>query len=371
MQTLNYDNLRENRTSIPVLSSVGAIIRSLWAFGIDLVNRMTDHKPKSNRGRRRSELRWGVAGVVVSLVAGLIAVGVYWFAPGHYRVVAQFEEAGQMKVGNSVRVAGVPVGTVKSIDLQSDHVDVEMAVRWGTYLGDRTRADVKMLTIVGGSFVDLTPDGDASIGDEPIPTDRTSVPYSLMQTFQTIQPKLTEIDADPLRKTMSDFNEALTANPGALRKNITLIHSMLDNLQQRQDEFGSMLRLAADYAEQINANGDVITQLARNLSSFISEYAVFAPRLNLVLHRTGLLLERLRGVVLLYNEDIQPLIDQLDAIGRDFGPALQRYTPLIEQGRDLINRLEGMVAPDGSIVIDQSNVVLSSDYCIPMVGVKC
>ncbi|MED5799557.1 MCE family protein [Gordonia sp. Z-3] len=368
---MNYDTLREDGTSMPKLSGLGSAIRGLWDRGIGLVNRMTDHKPMSNRGRRRSELRWGIAGVAVTLVAALIAMGVYWLSPGHYRVVAQFDEAGQMRVGNSVRVAGVPVGTVKSIELAGDHVDVEMAVRWGTYLGDQTRADVKMLTIVGGSFVDLTTAGDRPLGDEPIPAARTTVPYSLMQTFQTIQPKLAKIDANPLRTTMADFDEALTANPGALRTNIGVISSMLDNLQQRQDQFGSMLQLAADYAEQINANGDVITQMARNLSSFISEYAVFAPRLNVVLEHTGLLLQRLRGLALLYDDDIQPLIDQLDAIGRDFGPALQRYTPLIEQGRDLIKRLEGMVAPDGSIVIDQSNLVLSSDYCVPMVGVAC
>lgn len=348
-----------------------AAIRRGWRRGIGLLDRLTDHGQMSARRRQRSELRWGAAGVVVSLVAGVIAVGIYWYSPGHYRVLAEFSEAGQMQVGNSVRVAGVPVGTVKNIELRSDHVEVVMAVRWGTPLGDLTRADVKMLTIVGGSFVDLTSDGDEELGEAPIPVERTSVPYSLMKTFQTIQPKLEKVDVAPLRHTLAQFDEALDTNPGALRKNIDVVYSMLTNLQQRQDQFGSMLKLAADYAEQINSNGDVITQMARNLSAFISEFAVFGPRLNVVLGRTALLLERLRSVATVYTDDIEPLVEQIDAIGRDFGPALTRYTPLIEQGRDLIQRLEGMVGEDGSIVVDHSNVVLSSDYCIPMAGVTC
>ena len=347
------------------------LIRRPWQWGNALVDSFVNPRPRTAQHDRRLQVRWGVAAVAVTLVSLLIAVGIYVFTPGHYRVVAQFTEAGQIHSGDSVRVAGVPVGSVKKVTLAGDHVDVEMAIRWGTFLGDETYADVKMLTIVGGSFIDLTTSGTDALGDATIPVDRTSVPYSLMQTFQTMQPKLDEINADPLRQSVAQIGTALEDNPGALRENLEIAHSMLTNLQARQDQFGSMLRLAADYADKINANGDVITQLARNLSSFVSEYAVFGPRLNVVLDHLALILERVRGVALLYKTDISPLVAQIDAIGRDFGPALQRYTPMIEQARDLIKRLEGMVAPDGTINIDQSGLVLSSDFCVPMPGVNC
>lgn len=342
--------------------------RDWWHWGIELLR---GDRHRSIYGRRRAELIWGVAAVAVTLVAVLVAAGVYVYAPGHYRVKAEFAEAGQISPGDSVRVAGVPVGTVKSVVLDSDHVDVEMAVRWGTVLGDQTRADVKMLTIVGGSFIDLTTAGRGALGDTVIPVARTSVPYTVMETFETIQPKLDDLEATPLRETLVQLDQALEENPGGIRKSLDIARSMLVNLQKRQDQFGAMLRLAADYSEQINASGDVITQLGRNLSTFVSEYAVFGPRLNVVLHHLASLLERVRGIALFYADDVQPLVDQLDRIGRDFGPALARYTPMIEQGRDLIKRLEGMVAPDGSIVIDQSDWILSADFCIPMPGVKC
>ncbi|HNP56909.1 MAG TPA: hypothetical protein PK331_09600 [Gordonia sp. (in: high G+C Gram-positive bacteria)] len=44
---------------------------------------------------------------------------------------------------------------------------------------------------------------------------------------------------------------------------------------------------------------------------------------------------------------------------------------MIEQGRDYIKRLEDMVQPDGSIRVDHSGIVVSTDYCLPMAGVKC
>ena len=350
------------------MSSLSLDFRDWWHWGIDLLGG-THHR--SAGSRRRAELVWGVAAVAVTLVSVLVAVGVYVMAPGHFRVTARFAEAGQISPGDSVRVAGVPVGSVKKVTLQKDYVDVEMAVRSGTYLGDQTVADVKMLTLVGGSFIDLTTYGRRPLGDSVIPLQRTSIPYSLMETFETIAPKLDDIDAVPLRETLVQLDEALEENPGEIRKNLEIAEKMLTNLQKRQDQFGAMLGLVADYSEQINVSGDVITQLGRNLSTFISEYAVFGPRLNIVLDHLASLLERLRGVALLYADDVQPLVDQLDRIGREFGPALERYTPMIDQGRDLIKRLEGMVTPDGTIVIDHSDWVLSSDYCFPMPGVKC
>ncbi len=135
--------------------------RDWWHWGIELLR---GDRHRSIYGRRRAELIWSIAAVAVTLVAVLVAAGVYVYAPGHYRVKAEFAEAGQISPGDSVRVAGVPVGTVKRVVLDSDHVDVEMAVRWGTVLGDQTRADVKMLTLVGGSFIDLTTAGrDAAV----------------------------------------------------------------------------------------------------------------------------------------------------------------------------------------------------------------
>lgn len=146
---------------------------------------------------------------------------------------------------------------------------------------------------------------------------------------------------------------------------------MLANLNRNQDEFGSMLKLAADYTQTLNASGDLITAMGRNLSTLVSEYAMFGARLNAVLARLGSLLERVRGLALLYDADIDPLVRQIDSIGRQFGPALARYTPLITQGRDLIKRLEGMVKPDGTITVDSSPIILSSDICVPIPGAGC
>ncbi|GAB17973.1 Mce family protein [Gordonia effusa NBRC 100432] len=333
--------------------------------------RIVDKPALSNAQRVRGEVRWGIAAVILAAVIGLAAVGIYALTPGQYRITAQFAEAGQIRVGDNVRVAGIPVGAVQKVTLADDHVDVEMSVSNDVRIGSESRADVKMLTIVGGSFVDITSSGDTPLGDKVIPVDQTSIPYSLMETFQIAQPKLARIDATPLRKVLVEMQTGLSDNPGALRRDLTTMSSMLRNVNERQDEFGALLRLASDYTSELNVNGDVVTAVIRNLSAFISELEAVGVRAAYGVGALAGMLERVKGLALEYANDIDPLVRQVDSIGREFGPALRRYTPMIESGRALIKRLEGMVGPDGSIKISSAPLVLSSNICVPLPGMGC
>ena len=92
----------------------------------ELLRRLSDKPAMSTAQRERGETRWGLAAVVVLAVLGLVAASIYIFTPGQARFTAYFDEAGQIKSGDSVRVAGVPVGAVKNVSLDKDRVAVEM-----------------------------------------------------------------------------------------------------------------------------------------------------------------------------------------------------------------------------------------------------
>ncbi|WP_301546750.1 MlaD family protein [Gordonia sp. X0973] len=343
--------------------------RSKWSPR-EFLRRLSDKPAMTNAQRERGEMRWGIGGAVFLVVLGLIAAGIYVFTPGQSRFTAEFDEAGQIKPGDSVRVAGVPVGTVKKITLAGDHVDVEMSVSRGVFIGDASRADAKMLTVVGGNFIDITSTGDKPLSGK-LTKENTSVPYSLTKTFSLATPKLEKIDLKPLGNLLVDVHDGFEAHPGALRKNLEAMSGMLANLNSRQDDFGSMLAMASEYTERLDVDGNTLTALGRQLAGFLTEFETYGARFGYFLGRLADLLERAKGILLEYDTTIDPLVRQVDAIGRQFGPLLTRYEPMIKQGRDLIKRLEGMVGPDGSINVDHSNLVLSTDYCLPMPGVKC
>jgi phospholipid/cholesterol/gamma-HCH transport system substrate-binding protein len=90
---------------------------------------------------------------------------------------AQFAEAGGLKEGNEVRVAGVKVGKVTDISLDGAVVSVRFRAEVDR-LGDQTTASVKVKTMLGQKFLALDPLGST----RPSPTfptrSRRSTPTS-------------------------------------------------------------------------------------------------------------------------------------------------------------------------------------------------
>src|SRR5690348_6201309 len=98
---------------------------------------------------------------VFALVMSLLTVFPF-FTFGQYRTgsvtgyTALFNDASRLKAGDSVRVAGVRVGTVNGVSLQSDkRVVVKFDADRSVTLTEGTRAAVRYLNLVGDRYLDL------------------------------------------------------------------------------------------------------------------------------------------------------------------------------------------------------------------------
>ena len=72
---------------------------------------------------------------------------------------AAFSEAGGLKVNDEVRIAGVRVGKVESIELDGNQVRVGFRVDTESQFGSETRAAIKVKTLLGAMFLALEPAG--------------------------------------------------------------------------------------------------------------------------------------------------------------------------------------------------------------------
>jgi phospholipid/cholesterol/gamma-HCH transport system substrate-binding protein len=333
---------------------------------------MSAAAPRSRAARiARSEVWWGIA-LIVTVVGLLAASGVIQaIGPGQRLITAQFAEAEVVSVRDRVRVAGVDVGKVTALKLRGDRVDATLSVDSGVKLGSETSAQVKLLTLAGGYFIDLAPAGSGNLPGNTIAVANTALPYTLVGTVAAAAPKSGQLDGDVFRDLMAQLSSGLAANPGAIKKDLRIVESMLTNLQRHQDDFGGLLKVVADYSREINRNGDVMTAAVRRLSVFLTAYTQYYHQFDYFLETLAQILERAAGVSTIYLRDIEPLTRRLDAIGHEFRPLFEKYKPMIESAGRIIRRLENSVRPDGTVVIDHSKVVLSTDYCIPSEGVRC
>jgi ABC-type transporter Mla subunit MlaD len=94
---------------------------------------------------------------------------------------ADFADASGLKPGDDVRVAGVKVGSVTSVDLDGAQVRVGLRVS-GVHVGPDSRAEIKIKTLLGQKYIALFPSGAGSLAGD-IPLARTQTPLDVTAAF--------------------------------------------------------------------------------------------------------------------------------------------------------------------------------------------
>ncbi|RBO89438.1 MCE family protein [Nocardia puris] len=189
----------------------------------------------------------GMAGGVVVL-ALLIGSGLLTRAGiGQRTVYAEFAQAAGLRVGNSVDVSGVAVGTVKSTRLQGDRIVVGLSIDRGLALGPDASAAIEMSTILGKMHVELEPGtGDGLPGDR-IPLERTRVPYNLSKVIRDPRYKdsfehIERLDPDALRESLEAVNRQMGDSPRLTAQALDAVGVLAKVVADRRDEVDSLLR---------------------------------------------------------------------------------------------------------------------------------
>lgn len=327
------------------------------------------HPDRHEGAKRRRELRLGLIGAA-ALAMLLIATGVIYVLPlGKNTYSADLTDAQSVKVGDQVRMAGIPVGSVKSLELRHKKVRMTFTVSKDVRLGDQTTLEVRMLTVVGGHYVAVFPAGDTPLGEKTIPADRVRLPYSLVRTLQDAATPIEEVDGDTLRQNFAALLDSLDNAPDSLKQMGTAMESLVGILNTQNSDISRALAVMDEYLSSIDENtallGVFVRQTGLLLTQALDKEAEIAEALRVL----GELLSRIAAVEPAWREQLQPLVDRLlEALPqlKDLGA---RMSQAVDSLTELRQRLQGVMTPDGP-AIDQSGTVLR-DLCVPVPGRGC
>jgi phospholipid/cholesterol/gamma-HCH transport system substrate-binding protein len=109
--------------------------------------------------------------VGIFLLIGILSIGYLSVRLGKlevlggrgYTLYAEFEKVGGIKPGATVEIAGVEVGTIKSIRLDNYQALVEFALDDTIKVHDDAIASIKTKGLIGEKYVQITPGGAGNI----------------------------------------------------------------------------------------------------------------------------------------------------------------------------------------------------------------
>lgn len=325
----------------------------------------------TSRSERGREIRWGISAIVVVLVL-VAAVGVINMVGTTPRqsYSADLSEAGAVRAGDDIRIAGIPVGKVASLELLPDRVRMTFTVDDGVFIGDQTTLSVRMLTLVGGYYVAVQPAGSAPLGDEVIPAQRVVLPYNLTQAFQDAVEPVRRTDGDTLRRDLAVLSGSIDKSPDAVRNAVQAVGDLVAIMDKQNADISHTLSLTDEYLTAVHRNSDVVAQLMTTFGTLENLVANNREQLSWALHGLAKLLTQLTPLGRAWDRSLkaqaQPLVDAIPKL-KELG---SRMDTLLESVRTFEQRLLPLTRSGDGVTVDQSATTLTG-ICVPLPGGGC
>jgi phospholipid/cholesterol/gamma-HCH transport system substrate-binding protein len=189
------------------------------------------------------------------VLAVVIAAGAYLMLPSRsgHKIIGYFTSAVGLYPGDQIRVVGVPVGKIESIEPRAAEVKITMSVDRDVKVPQDARAVIMAPNLVAARFIQLTP---AYIGG-PIMPDGASIDLS-----HTAVP----VEWDEVKAALTDLTRQLSPAAGQIHGPLgTLINQAADTFNGNGDSFHAALRELSQAAGRLGDSRTDIFGTIKNL----------------------------------------------------------------------------------------------------------
>jgi phospholipid/cholesterol/gamma-HCH transport system substrate-binding protein len=279
--------------------------------------------------------RLGVPLVVIALVSA--AALTMFTGADSKRLVAHFPRTISVYEGSEVRVLGVPIGSVESVEPSGTDVVVTMTYDSDVELPADARAAIVAPSIVGDRFVQVTPvytGGEVLADDVELPVEQTAVPLELDQIYESLDTLNVALGpnganrngalSDLLAVTADNF-DGQGANLRSTLGNFAKLTSTLDN--NKEELFGS--------TEQL---GKFISTLAENDQTVRSFNQSLSDVSGLLEGEKEELSASLRNLSVALTEVSSFVKDNREVLGRNIS-GLNRVSKVLVKQRDALDEI--------------------------------
>lgn len=193
---------------------------------------------------------------------------------------AQFTDVSGLAAGADVRVRGVRVGKVESIDLEYEDDGSNVAALRFT-LDNRftivpsTRLAVKYQALTGLRYVDIQNPGEGAdlvakrMTD--VPTEMTQPSFDITVLFNGLQPVLATLSPEEINTFTDNTVAFLQGDDGGLGPMLESIHKLTRFVADRQDVVATLVRNLNTLADGVKGRSEYLTQMLDELELPINQ----------------------------------------------------------------------------------------------------
>jgi phospholipid/cholesterol/gamma-HCH transport system substrate-binding protein len=311
--------------------------------------------------RSRNPITIGITGLVV--IALVLLAAIYSddlpIIGGGTTYKAEFSEAAGLKPGDETRIAGVKVGKVTAVKLAGSSVLVSFKVK-DAWVGDRTRAAIKIKTLLGQKFLALEPDG-ANVADpsQTIPRNRTMAPYDVLEAFRGLADTVNAIDTPQLAKSFEVLSQTFSGTPDNVKGALDGLQALSKTISSRDDQLAKLLDNTQQITQTLADRDAEVAKLLQDGNLLLDEIRKRKDAIDKLLTGTQTLSAQLKGLVDDNTKQLGPVLTQLDQFTamlqrnqdnlakgiEKLAPFVREFTNTLGNGRWFDNYICGLLPP--------------------------
>lgn len=270
---------------------------------------------------------------VAIVVAAMIVITQTMVAPVSGRqstYSALFNDASGLYEGNSVRLAGVAVGKVTSVEVDGALAKVSFTAQDSHAPEDNSKVAIRYQNLIGQRYLEVVRNDGAKGRQkqtQTIPPDRTISSFDITELFNGVAPLINEIDPEELNK---------------FARNMQLV------LQGDSAGLGPALQSISKIATFASNRDQVIGQMVGNMNTVASELSGRSGQV-------AKLMAQLNATVVKFTGDIgmvQESLDEGDRVLVPFVDVLETLVGALDNNRAALEGLAGRLVPATPEIID-------------------
>ncbi|BBY55806.1 MCE family protein [Mycobacterium koreense] len=317
--------------------------------------------------RLRDPRLLGASTLGLVTVLALVAALLYVSPPGNKIVTFLTDDSASITPGIKVRIAGLTVGKIKDLSIEEDQVRVRATVDGTAFVGDRSSIQVRMLTVVGGYYVNIDPAGDVPLGDQTIPKERVTMPYSLIRALSDTTKLTDTIRPVPIERSLDQIQLGLTGpNLETVSSVVEAGNKLIDTLDRQRGQVTQIAQLSDEYIRELSMYGDQLSRMVEKIAILEQTLTLYGKGFAAALQGMGQVLQGIGPLGIFYQKHRDKFLTKIvhwQQIVRAWADRSGLVVRILRRTRD---RMERTLA-----IQNAPPELLATDLCIPLPGSPC
>jgi phospholipid/cholesterol/gamma-HCH transport system substrate-binding protein len=259
--------------------------------------------------------RLGLLGVTVLFLVVLVAqsftsVPMLFAAPTYY---ALFTDSAGLRTGDKVQIAGIDVGTVRSLRIQRDKVAVEFSLG-SLQIGTESRAAIRTGTIFGRKDISIENRGSRTLlADEALPATQTTTPYQIYDAFNDTANVAAGWDINTVKQSLNVLSQTIDQTSPHLSAALEGVKRFSDTIGSRDEQVIHLLAEAKKVAGVLGDRSEQVNALVVNAQSVLAALNERGRAVDLLLSRVLAFENQVKSFIV-DNPNLNRVLEQLRVI---------------------------------------------------------